>query len=411
MVLIPYGTDAPLYHLPVITVTLVVLNVAIFFAEPIHRLATGTQQHPLEVITEAVLVRQAEQPKEYQLQFGEGLKPWQWITSSFLHGNLLHLVSNMIFLTLFGLIVEGKLGWWKFLGVYLAICAVAGFLAQGFISLVNPGYEGTALGASDAICGLMAICILWAPLNNIQVVVNFRFHYNWHFEIPVAAFAGIYLLLDIISTLFFATYARSFAPFTAFLHTCGAVVGAAVGLAFLKWNWVDCDGYDAFTVIQGGHQRNHYRGELETPSIDTVTTLTTDQGLKQIQDILQEGQQPQLAYRAHLSMAHRHPKWHLPDREFLQIIQQLCRQQHFDDAVLSMRDYLKTPRAKQDQVRLKLASLLLDPLQRPSQALEALKQVDTTKLNAKEKTLYQQAAQQTQQLRSTGVIDSLHFED
>lgn len=410
MVLIPYGTDAPLYHLPVITITLVVLNVGIYFAEPIYDMTTSSQ-HPLEVMTEALLARDVDTPNTFELQFGEGLKPWQWITSAFLHLTPLHLIGNMVFLTLFGLIVEGKLGWWRFLGIYLLICAVSGFLAQGIISLVSPGYEGAALGASGAICGLMAICVLWAPLNNIQVVLNFYYHYNWHFDIPVALFAGFFLLLDILSTLFIAAHSHTFAPFTAFLHTCGTVVGAVVGVVFLKMNWVDCDGFDAFSVIEGRHQRTHYRGEDEKAPDETLSSVTADRGLQQIQTILQEGNQPLLAYRAHVSMTQKVADWHLPDREFLLLIQQLCQQQHLDEAVRSMRAYLKTPRAKHNQVRLKLASILVDPLEHPSQALEVLKPIDASQLSPKEKSLYQQAAEKAQQLRSAGVVDTLNFDD
>ncbi len=410
LVVVPYGTDAPLYHLPVMTITLVVLNILMFFAAPIHELATGTEQHPLEVMIEALLVHDTEPSSEYELQFGAGLKPWQWISSSFLHASLLHLLGNMLFLGLFGLIVEGKLGWWKFLSVYLGICAVSGFLAQGIVGLLNPGYDGAALGASAAICGLMAICILWAPLNHIQIVLNLYYCYNWHYDIPIAAFAGFFLIIDILSTLFFAAHSNTFIPFTAFLHTCGTLVGAAVGVAFLKLNWVDCDGFDAFTVIEGRHERTQYRGNEQDHSV-TPSTMTPERGLQQIQEILEGGDQPRLAYRAHVSMIQKNPDWHLPDREFLLIIQQLCRQQHHDEAVRAMREYLKTPRAKQDQVRLKLAALLIDPLQHPSQAINILQQINFGQLSPKERTLYRNAQQRAQQLQNAGVVDTLPFEE
>lgn len=409
--LIPYGTDAPLYHFPVMTITLVVINLLIFVAEPIHEIATGSERHPLEVMIEAVLPQNSEPPQDYVLQFGQGLKPWQWITSSFLHLNLLHLIGNMIFLALFGLIVEGKVGWWRFLGIYLFICAIASFLSQAIVSLLNPGYEGIALGASDAISGLMAICIVWAPLSNIQVVLNMYYRYNWHYDVPVAAFAGFFLLLDVISTLFFAAHTHSFVPFTAFLHTCGTMIGLAVGIAFVKLKWVDCDGFDAFTVIEGRHEKSHFRGDDTQEQSPVSTALSVERGLNQIREIVEAGDQPRLAYRAHVSMLQKLPDWYLPDREFLLIIQQLCQQQHFQDAVRAMRDYLKTPRAKQDQVRLKLASILIDPLEHPSQALEVLQQIDTSQLNAKQRAILQQSEVQANQLRDRGVVDSLHFED
>ena len=64
------------------------------------------------------------------MAFGDGLHPMQWITCNFLHAGLLHLVGNMLFLWSFGLIIEGKLGWYKTLAVYLGIGVVQGAIVQ-----------------------------------------------------------------------------------------------------------------------------------------------------------------------------------------------------------------------------------------------------------------------------------------
>src|SRR5579862_4155845 len=89
----------------------------------------------------------------WALQFGQGLHPLQWITNNFLHADILHLVGNMFFLWGFGLVVEGKLGWWRFLLLYLTMGAIYGFIIQA----VMLGAHGAALGASGVIFGLMAI--------------------------------------------------------------------------------------------------------------------------------------------------------------------------------------------------------------------------------------------------------------
>lgn len=52
------------------------------------------------------------------LQYGNGIRSWQWVTSIFMHAGIGHLVGNMIFLWSFGLIVEGKVGWKVFLAIY-----------------------------------------------------------------------------------------------------------------------------------------------------------------------------------------------------------------------------------------------------------------------------------------------------
>ena len=56
------------------------------------------------------------------------LHPIQWVTHNFLHYDVLHLAGNMLFLWSFGIVVEGKLGAFKFLMTYLAIGTLHGAL-------------------------------------------------------------------------------------------------------------------------------------------------------------------------------------------------------------------------------------------------------------------------------------------
>ena len=58
----------------------------------------------------------------YSLTLGDGrLHPVQWVTHNFLHLDFFHVLGNMIFLWAFGIVVEGKLGPWKYLLTYLLI--------------------------------------------------------------------------------------------------------------------------------------------------------------------------------------------------------------------------------------------------------------------------------------------------
>src|SRR5687768_12562559 len=99
---IPYNTDAPVYYLPFATVGLIALNVVIFFGVAVGNLG------PFE---------------DWMLTYGAGLHPDEWFRAMFMHGGIGHLFGNMVFLWVFGLVTEGKLGWWKFLACYIAIGA------------------------------------------------------------------------------------------------------------------------------------------------------------------------------------------------------------------------------------------------------------------------------------------------
>lgn len=77
------------------------------------------------------------------------------VSSMFLHdpSSLLHLGGNMVFLAVFGAIVEGSLGGLPFLAVYL-LAGVAGGLSH---VMVNPSFAHPLVGASGAIFGVLAV--------------------------------------------------------------------------------------------------------------------------------------------------------------------------------------------------------------------------------------------------------------
>ncbi len=75
---------------------------------------------------------------------------WQFVTHAFLHGNLLHLLVNMVGLWVPGRIVERVMGTGRFVALYL-FSAMAGGLAQILLS----GSGSMLLGASGAVCGVI----------------------------------------------------------------------------------------------------------------------------------------------------------------------------------------------------------------------------------------------------------------
>lgn len=240
-VFIPTGTDAPLYHPPVVTLLLIVGNGITFWLTGGGALDEG-----------------------WILQPGH-LNPAEWFTSAFLHFGVAHLVVNMIFLWTFGLIVEGKIGWWQFALLYAGICAVDGLICQ--IALLGyTGFSDGAGGASGAIFGLMAIALLWAPLNEIEVHSFLQFGMTARsvsqFDVPVNFFAVLYIGMNV-----YGAWSESFGFGTPMLHLAGALSGAALGYLMLHRGWVDCEGWDLFSVARGEHR---HRPE-ETSAVDSTS--------------------------------------------------------------------------------------------------------------------------------------------
>ena len=222
--LIPIGTDAPIYHLPVMTVGLIALNTALFFL--------------------------VGHPQEWMLSIGNGWHPLQWVTSAFLHANIYHLIGNMFFLWAYGLVVEGKIGSWRFLLTYLVMAVSGSFAAQSLFGFGgSDGQIRYALGASGAISGLMAIALLWAPENTFTVVAAYKygpFASASDHELGILDFSLWFIGWD----LFIAAINR-FPLSTPVLHLLGVIVGFAVGVIFLQFRWVDCEKYDLFTRWSG----------------------------------------------------------------------------------------------------------------------------------------------------------------
>src|SRR5262245_50823743 len=139
---IPIGTDAPIYYRPFATISLIAANVLLHIAG---------YQGDME---------------GWQLELGNGLHPVQWWTSAFYHYGIVHLIGNMIFLWTFGLIVEGKLGWRRFLALYLALAGTEGAITQT-IMLGADTSTLAAGGCSGLNYALMAISLIWAPRNEV----------------------------------------------------------------------------------------------------------------------------------------------------------------------------------------------------------------------------------------------------
>ncbi len=121
--------------------------------------------------------------------------PLQWLTNNFMHADILHLVGNMFFLWGFGLVIEGKLGWWRFFCLYLVVGLIYGAIVQITMLLVSDG-TGLALGASGALFGLMAIAVVWAPQSEMNCFM-WAGIFSRIVQISIITFGLIYLAFQV----------------------------------------------------------------------------------------------------------------------------------------------------------------------------------------------------------------------
>ena len=87
-------------------------------------------------------------------------KPWVVLTSIFMHGDLIHLLSNIIVLFFFAWSLEDEIGWRKTLLIFML-----GAFAGQAISIIYYAPTILSVGASAGIFGLIGVGILVAPFS------------------------------------------------------------------------------------------------------------------------------------------------------------------------------------------------------------------------------------------------------
>ena len=89
------------------------------------------------------------------------------VTSMFLHGGWIHLLGNMLFLWIFGNNIEDRFGRLRYLGFYL----VSGIVATAAHTLAAPSSLVPLVGASGAIAGVMGAYLVLYPRVRIRTII------------------------------------------------------------------------------------------------------------------------------------------------------------------------------------------------------------------------------------------------
>lgn len=142
-------------------------------------------------------------------------------TSMFLHAGWLHILSNMLFLWIFGDNVEDALGHVRYLFFYL-VCGLGAAAAHIFF---NADDLIPAVGASGAIAGVMGAYLVLYPRANIAVVIPFLILFG-AFYVPAIFLIGLWFLLQLMSGIASIGYATGGEGGVAWwAHIGGFVVG------------------------------------------------------------------------------------------------------------------------------------------------------------------------------------------
>jgi membrane associated rhomboid family serine protease len=191
---IPLRDNLPTSRTPIVTIALIVANVAAYFLWQRGGLHLGD---PPSSDTHYFCNLQDHAFFPYELtHYGKQLSPFRSVcgpataatwttvfTAMFMHGGLLHLGGNMLFLWIFGNNVEDSMGRVKFFVFYI----LAGLAATALQVLVGPTAKVPNLGASGAIAGVLAGYLVLFPRARVATVIFIVFFFTI-IELPAMLF-------------------------------------------------------------------------------------------------------------------------------------------------------------------------------------------------------------------------------
>lgn len=380
----PYGTDAPIHHLPLATAGLIFANIAVFIG----------------ILAGNPYAMEAHAP--WLLTYGTGLHPDQWIASGFMHLGILHLVLNMLFLWVFGLIVEGKIGALKFLICYFSILVGEAAIEQTLMLWSSAG--GGSLGASAAVYGIMAMAAIWAPANDVHIKWGFGFFYIQTAELPVAGMVVFYIGIEMLGSLIFGG--------SSLMHLGGVVLGTIAGLVLLKRKQVDCEGYDIFSMQEktspGAAKREK---EKVKQFVEGVDKKRDDREQKMLADAAEQirtylaDDNHVAAHKLHETMQHVGGGIQLPSKDLMAMVRLLHGAKRYVDSVPSMQRLIQIEPEETHPLRVTLAQICVTKLERPGYALELLAEVDIERIKDPQQQLMQKIAKKARLMRAAGVVE------
>lgn len=205
-------------HYPIVSYTLLALNILVFVLE----------------------LNQGEQLGQFIMDYGaipaevtRGQRLYTLFTSMFLHGSIGHIVGNMLFLWIFADNIEAVIGSVRFLVFYLA----GGLIAHAAHIFFNLNSPIPTVGASGAIAAVMGAYMIMFPQSRVKVLFLI-----FPFRVPALLFLGFWI----------------FSQFQSGVGGLNVNTAETDGIAY----WAHIGGF-AFGALRGFPFRNEYVRNLQ----------------------------------------------------------------------------------------------------------------------------------------------------
>ncbi len=187
--MIPLKDDNPTETTPYVTLTVIAINIVVF----LYQLSLGPHGNMLLIFRTGII--------PYEFTHAVDIPPYtqhplifNLIAAMFMHGGILHLLGNMLYLWIFGNNVEDAMGHFRFILFYL----LAGLLASATHILLTPNARIPLIGASGAISGILGAYFVLYPWARVHTLI-FLLFFVTIIDVPAIFLLGVWFVFQLIN--------------------------------------------------------------------------------------------------------------------------------------------------------------------------------------------------------------------
>ncbi|MBA4394091.1 MAG: rhomboid family intramembrane serine protease [Desulfobacca sp.] len=189
--MIPLKDDIPTQTIPLITLGIIILNIGVY----IYQLSLPSDKLEIFFLSYGAIPSHLTHPFFRDQAFSQTVPPVLTIfTAMFLHGSLIHLLGNMLYLWIFGNNVEDNLGHIKFIVFYL----ISGFFAVFIHTFSDVTSSIPMIGASGAIAGILGAYLILFPRANVSTLFIFIIFFKI-IKVPAVLILGLWFLIQLLN--------------------------------------------------------------------------------------------------------------------------------------------------------------------------------------------------------------------
>jgi len=214
--MIPIRDEIPTKRFPIITYTLIGINILVF----LFQIMLGSHE-------EAFVQQMAVIPAHFTNGISLG-DITDIFTSMFMHGGLMHIGGNMLYLWIFGDNVEDSMGSFRFLVFYL----LGGVIASFTHILTNPASPIPTIGASGAIAAVLGAYLVLYPHSKVHTLVPTGYSMRIT-AIPAIAVLGLWFVLQFFNGMF-SLGSGNTGGVAVWAHIGGFVAGVLLAKVFVN---------------------------------------------------------------------------------------------------------------------------------------------------------------------------------